>query len=455
MNETDGMQRSETTTMRKLNYSVPRISSSIVLGIEGFALFALYYLGYGVPSIQVGFAQAMGYLSVAVSQFFFGWISDAKYTKWGRRKPYILILAPLLGLSFIFLLLPGIFLPDLNDKNALFIWLLIWDIVFRACYAVTTPYQAWMAEQFPVKERPKVSQFQNIFGYVGNAIMIIFTLLILTPEFENIALNPEVTPILVLVPILIFGLLVIILYLTITFTMPTEPNFKRESIESTSLITNLKIIIKNKNYFFIVLMSGIASFAWSMITTVMLTFIDTVLGLSGLIYYIVAGFLIIGFIIFIYFWRRLIQTKGKKQTLLYLFIFAIFLLPTTLIGLIPLAANVIFGTIFILIIAAVISGWNLFPYIYMADLAEDDEKRTGQLKAGIYAGFPSIIFNIFQAIGSFIIGAILSLQDITVGALTYSLGLVLWGPICSLILIVAYFFTKKLVRLDFDWEKEK
>lgn len=454
MNETEGIFRNETTTLRKLNYSAPRISSAIVLGIEGFALFALYYLGYGVPSILVGFAQSMGYLSIAAAQFLLGWLSDAKYTKLGRRKPYILILAPLLGISFIFLLLPGFFLPDLSDKNALFIWLLVWDIIFRISYSVTTPYQAWMAEQFPVWERPKVSQFQNTMNYIGNAIMIVFTLLILTPEFENIALTPEDTPILVSAPVLIFGLLVIIFYLSIAFTMPTEPNIKMESTESTNLITNLKIILKNKNYFYIVLMAGIASFAWSIITTVMLTFIELVLGLSGLIYYIVAVFLIIGFIAFLYVWRRLIQTKGKKQTLLYLYIFAIILLPTTLIGMIPLAANAIFGTIFILIIAAVLSGWGLFPYIYMADSAEDDEKQTGELKAGIYAGFPSILLNIFQAFGPLIIGIILSLQDITVGTLTYSFGLVLWGPICSLILIVAYIFTKKFVKLDFDWEKK-
>lgn len=454
MNETVGIQRSETTTMRKINYSAPRISSSIVLGIEGFALFALYYLGYGVPPLQVGFAQSMGYLSIAAAQFIFGWISDAKYTKLGRRKPYILILAPLLGISFIFLLLPGFFLPDLNDTNALFIWLLVWDIIFRMSYAVTTPYQAWMAEQFPVGERPKVSQFQNIFNYIGNAIMIVFTLLILTPAFDAIILTPEDTPILVSAPVLIFGILVIIFYLSIAFTMPTEPNYKTESKESTNIIANLKIILKNKNYLNIVLMAGIASFAWSIVTTVMLTFIETVLGLSGTIYYIVAGILIIGFIIFLYVWRRLIQNKGKKKTLMYLYIFAIILLPTTLIGMLPFAANAVFGIIFILIIAAVLSGWGLFPYIYMADLAEDDEKRTGQLKAGIYAGFPSILLNIFQAFGPLIIGAILSLQDITVGALTYSFGLVIWGPICSLILIVAYFFTKKFVKLDFDWEKK-
>ena len=450
MNETEGIQRSETSNLRKLNYSAPRISSSIVLGIEGFALFALYYLGYGVPPLLVGFAQAMGFLSIAAAQFLFGWISDAKYTKWGRRKPYILILAPLLGISFIFLLLPGLFLPDLNDKNALFLWLLIWDIVFRASYAVTTPYQAWMAEQFPVGERPKVSQFQNTMNYIGNAIMLLFTLLILTPAFGDISVTPDVVPVQVLLPVLIFGILVILFYVTIVFTMPTEPHFKMES----SLSKNLKTIIQNKNYMLVIFMQGFASFAWSIITTVMLTFIESVLGLSGLDYYLVAAFLVLGFVASLYIWRKKIQNKGKKKSLLLLFLFAIVLLPTSLIGLIPFASNIIFGIIFILIIAAALAGWNLFPYIYKADLAEDEEKRTGELKAGLYDGFPSIILNIFQAFGPLVVGAILSLPEITVGALNYSLGLVVWGPICSLILIISYFFTKKYIQLDFEWEKE-
>ncbi|MHA1473398.1 MAG: MFS transporter [Promethearchaeota archaeon] len=405
MNETEKIQRAETSNLRKLNYSAPRISSSIVLGIESFALFALYYLGYGVPAILVGFAQAMGFLSIAAAQFFFGWISDAKYTKWGRRKPFIIILAPLLGISFIFLLLPGIFLPDLNDTNALFLWLLIWDVVFRAAYSVTTPYQAWMVEQFPVGERPKVSQFQNTMNYIGNAIMLLFTLLILTPAFGEIAIDPDVVPITVLFPVLIFGILVIIFYISIVFTMPTEPHFKMDS----SLFKNLKTIIQNKNYMKVTFMQGFASFAWSIITTVMLTFVDSVLGLGTLEYYIVAIFLVLGFVVSLYIWRRNIQNKGKKKSLLLLFLFAIILLPTSLIGLFPFASNIIFGIIFILIIAAALSGWNLFPYIYKADIAEDEEKRTGELKAGLYDGFPSIILNIFQAFGPLIIGVVLSL----------------------------------------------
>ncbi|MBY9019821.1 MAG: hypothetical protein KGD67_02105, partial [Candidatus Lokiarchaeota archaeon] len=106
-------------------------------------------------------------------------------------------------------------------------------------------------------------------------------------------------------------------------------------------------------------------------------------------------------------------------------------------------------------VAIILGGWYLFPYIVYADIAEDDEKSTGNLKAGTYAGFPSLILNLFQAVGAIVIGSLFSLPNITVGTINpFSIGLALFGPICSVILIVAYFFTKKYVTLDFDWEKK-
>ncbi|MFX0073750.1 MAG: hypothetical protein ACFFAO_21940, partial [Candidatus Hermodarchaeota archaeon] len=127
-------------------------------------------------------------------------------------------------------------------------------------------------------------------------------------------------------------------------------------------------------------------------------------------------------------------------------------LPISLMGLLPSTSSLILGIIFIAGIAAILGGWYLFPYIIDADMAEDDEKSTGELKAGIYTGFPSILLNIFQAIGVFILGVITSLPDTTINGNSFSIGLVLWGPLCSIILIISYLFTKKFLNLDFDWE---
>lgn len=452
MNEVNDFEKSRSSTGKMLFYGSARMSSAIVLGIEGFALFTLYYVGFGVPAILVGSAQAIGFLVIGLGQFLLGWISDSKYTRWGRRKPYIIIITPFLAISFIALLIPSLILPDLNDKIALFIWFLIWDIVFKIGYSMTTVYQAWMPEQFEVKSRPKVSQLQNYFNYIGNAIMLLMSMLVLTSFVDDLRadINAPI-PSTFLILTIIFGVILVVLYYMIAFLMPTEPYYEIK----TNLKENIKATVKNKNFGKIILMIGFSSLAWSMIGNVMLTYIEVVLDFGTTEYLLAAVSLIISIFIFLYMWRKLIEKRGKKPTLLYILLFAMIYLLLTLVGLLPMAANLVFGLIFIIGIAAMLGGWGLFPYVIYADLAEDDEKSTGALKAGVYAGFPSIPLNAFQAFGVFVLGvAIESLPDITVGTLTYSMGLVLWGPICSLFLLISYFFTRKYVKLDFDWEKK-
>lgn len=439
---------SKSSKRKSILFAMPRFGTSVVLGIEGWALFSLYTLAYGISPFLVGFALAMGYLSVAASQFLLGWISDAKYTRLGRRKPWIILITPILGISFILLLLPALFLPDLTDKSALFSWLLVWEIVFRLSYGMTTPYQSWTAEQFKVSDRPMVSQLQNTFNFIGNGVMALFTLLILTGVFQKIQKNPNVIPPEFLIPTILFGVIVIALYYLLVILMPIEPEFKIDS----SLLTNLKTIVKNKNYVLTTLMRGITGIALSMTVTIMLTYAIVVLRLSGTDFIIIAVFLLLCIFVFLYIWRKLIQKKGKKQTLLYVFIFGIVFLPITLLGLIPMDSYLILGIIFITGIAALLGGWFLFPYILDADMAEDDEKSTGELKAGIYTGFPSILLNIFQAVGVFFLGIIVSLRNIRVGTASFSIGLIIWGPICSIILLCSYIYTKRLLTLDFDWE---
>jgi len=438
---------------KKIAFGMPRVGSSIVLGMEGFASFDLYYTGFGVPALLVTLAQALGYLIIGLSQFFFGWYSDVKYTKLGRRKPYIIILSPLLGISYIFILLPNIMLPNLEDKLMLFFWFLLWDCLFKVSYSLTTVYQAWMAEQFIVRERPKVSQIQNICNYIGNGLMAIVTIIILKPYIEVLEGNVNAPiPMNLITIIIVFGAVAMTLFFLVAVLMPTEPHFKID----TKLKENLKIIVRNRNYIFAILMIGISSFAWSIMTDMMLTYTGTVLGLESTTeYIIIAVFLFIGILSFLYFWRLLIQKRGKKYSLLNVMLLGVFFLPFTLLGLIPLANYMILGIIFIIFIGAILGGWFLFPYLIYADYATDDEKATGSLKAGVYAGFPALILNAFQAFGVMVLGvAIESFPAITVGSAIYSFGLVIWGPICSVVLLIAYLYTKKYVILDFKWEKQ-
>lgn len=200
-------------------------------------------------------------------------------------------------------------------------------------------------------------------------------------------------------------------------------------------------------------MIGIASFAISMSQSLLLTFSDEILALTETEYIIVAALMVVVLVGSIMFWKNLVGKVGKKPTLLYIFLVAIAVLPFSLLGFIPLDNYLGVALAFIPAVAIFIGGWNLFPYLIYADLAEEGEKRgDGEMKAGLYAGFPAILLNVFQAVGLLISGAILELPEFAFAAGAYSLGKVLWGPICALVLVGAYFFTRKFVRLDFAWE---
>ena len=431
-----------------LLYGMPRLSAAIVLDIVDFGILFLYILVYGLPPILSGIALAIGKLSIAFSQYSMGWLSDKTKTKYGRRKPFMFFYAPLTGIAFICALLPMIFLQN-PTGILLFVWILIWDAVLQWSYGgLTTPYQSWVSEQFLVHQRPKASAFQNLFGFIGAGIGIVFSLLVFPPLIESFQKTKTVDPTFIIL-VFAFGSLLIILFYICAFGFPVE---KTEGAEM-KFTEDLKKVLKDKNFMNVCWLQGIAFLAIGMITPSLIGFATIVLKIEGTEFYLTAVSLLVGIMGFLFLWKKLIDKKGKKKTFLIILLTGIIVLPLSLIGLIPGEINFIITIIWVLAIAAFMGGWYLFPYIWLADLAEDADVRSGEgRKSGLYAGFPSILLNIFQAIALFITGFLLSLPNVP--GKDYSWGYVLWGVWCSGVIIVVYIIAKKLITLDFEWENK-
>jgi len=431
-----------------LLYGMPRLSAGIVLDTVDFGILFLYILVYGLPPILSGIALAIGKLSIAFGQFSMGWLSDKTKTKYGRRKPFMFFYAPLTAVAFICALLPMVFIQN-PSAILLFVWIIIWDAVFQWSYGgLTTPYQSWVSEQFLVEQRPKASAFQNLFSFIGAGVGIVFTLLVFPPLIEVFQKTKTVDPTFIIL-VFAFGLLLIILFYICAFVLPVE---KIEGAEM-NFTEDLRKVLKDKNFMNVCWLQGIAFLAIGMITPSVIGFATIVLKIEGTEFYLTAVSLLVGIMLFLFMWKKLIDKKGKKQTFLIILLTGIIVLPLSLIGLIPGEISFVITIIWVLVIAAFMGGWYLFPYIWLADLAEDADVRSGEgRKSGLYAGFPQILLNIFQAIALFITGLILSLPNVP--GKDYSWGYILWGVWCSGVLIVAYLFTKKFITLDFEWENK-
>jgi Na+/melibiose symporter-like transporter len=424
------------------------------LGIVGLGVAELYIIGYNLPGFWGFFPVAMGYLAIAFSQFFFGWISDKWYTRLGRRKPWILLLAPLSFVSFICLFLPDLFLHN-PSQSTVIAWLILWDIMFEVAYAVSTPYGAWMAEEFTLDERPRVSQITNTFNFIGYGIMAVFTLVVLTNFSTQLSQHPGVLPPVYVWSCFIFGLIFFVSYYVCALVMPTEAPPKTKP----DLRKNLRNIVENKNYMHVVIMQGFASLTWIAATGVMLLYTQKVLGF-GLFDYILAGLtLLFGIFIFLYVWRVIVAKWGKTKTLLVVFVLAMCVMSCSLLGFVPFPSTMVFGILFIGGTAVFLAGWYLLSSIWYADLAQDDAQKTGEMKAGLYAGFPSILLNIFQALGTFILALLVTLPNFTVVTATYShtfsIGYVVYGPIFAACLLLTYFYTRNISKVQLDVAKQE
>ena len=436
------------STGKYLTYGMPRLSAGIALDIVDFGIFFLYITAYGLHPILSGLALAVGKLSIAAGQFLMGWLSDSTKTKYGRRKPFMIIFAPITAIAFICALLPMLFLQN-PGYLVLFIWILIWAAVFQFSYGgLTTPYQSWVSEQFIVHERPKASAFQNLFGFLGAGIGVIFTLLVFPPLIETFQKTGTIDTTFIIL-IFAFGALVIALFYICAFVLPVE---RIEGAEM-SFMVDLKKLLKDKNFMNVCYLQAIAFLAIGMMTSIILGFVTLVLQFGSTEMMIAAVILLVGIMVFLFMWKKLIDFKGKKPTFTLILFAGVIILPLTLVGLIPGQVGFLFGIIFVLGIAMVLGGYYLFPYIWLADTAEDAEKKFGEgRKSGLYAGFPQVLLNVFQAGALFMTGLILSIPNVP--GKDFSYGYVLWGVWCSIIFLIAYLFTKKYITLDFDWEKE-
>ncbi|MHA1292731.1 MAG: MFS transporter [Promethearchaeota archaeon] len=451
----DNVDRTTEAPFKKyVFFGMPRIAASIVLTVIDFAIIFLYIEGYGkdfkIFPLLAGIATMCGKFAIAISQFLMGYLSDTtKSQKFGKRKPFMIISAPILAFSFTFLLLPTIFLGKNPDIVVLFLWLLIFDVLFQFFYgSLTTPYQSWMAEQFEVHERPTASAWQNIFNYVGTGIAILFIYNIVPKVMADFAETKVINP-LYSFTVIIFALTIVGLFYFSAFSLPVE---SAPPIEM-NLMEDLKGILRDKNYLHVCVMVGIASLTWSMITGIMLGYVEFVLVLEDPMYATAA--LAVGVVFSLFIWKKIIDKAGKKKSLTIIFIWAIISIPFAgILPLFPFEDFTIPAIILVMIVSASLGGWFLFPYIVYADMAENEQKnrKKDEMKAGLYTGFPSILLNIFQAFGYLLIGIILLAPPLP--GKNYSLGYLIWAPIGSIILIIALIYLKKYIILDFDWEEK-
>jgi GPH family glycoside/pentoside/hexuronide:cation symporter len=417
-----------------------RFGAQILLSFIDLAAFWIYIDRFNLHPIFSAIGFSIGKLVIAVAGPLIGYVSDITWTnRWGRRKIFFLFGAPGLAISCTLAFVPTLFISP-ADQLGLFLYMIGTMAVFNFFYAVLmTPYQAWMPEITEPSERVMVSTYQNGFWLLGQIVGTIggFAL----PILLAIGLDA------VLIVIASLGVVELFCFLPSFLTLKEE---KQDFVPQPGLLQGFQHIFGNPNYRLYLLLQCAMTIPTTMLGRLVLFYASDVLGLIDLQYIIVALVLLGNTFIFYFVWTWMSGRPGGKKIPLILSLVVLgAILPFTIIigqPFLNTIPTIIQGTIFIGLVAAGVSGWYLLPNPITADIIDEAEHRTSEGRAGGYEGFINFPLNIFQIMGTLLVGALITLPPAI--PQPYSLGLLIWGPIAALFVLFSIILVWKFVETD-------
>lgn len=172
-------KRSQATVRAKLSsatvalYGLPSLGTGALLG-----MLLLYYMKFATDVLLIAPSAAgliIGGTRVwdAIADPIAGYYSDRTHTRWGRRRPWIVLSAVPIGLSFWAVWAP----PESLSATNVIVWTLIWTLVFLTAYTTfTVPYRAFGAElSDDYHERTHVFAASSFAGFAGAFFAIAMT----------------------------------------------------------------------------------------------------------------------------------------------------------------------------------------------------------------------------------------------------------------------------------------
>ncbi|MDF2628909.1 MAG: major facilitator superfamily 1 [Symbiobacteriaceae bacterium] len=409
-----------TGTLAKVLYSSANISNSLTA--QFFSTFILFYY---VDTLKMspalaGLGMAIYGIWNGINDPLLGQLSDRTRTRWGRRIPYVLFGTIPLALAFWL-----VWVPPTQSPGLLFAWFMGAIFLYDTLYTlVVLNWTALFPEMYPsLAERSSVSVIRQVMAIIG---MIIGTAL---PPMLGDAIGWGTTAgIFAVVAALFLGLSLLGSY----------ENPAHAEKAGLALWPALKATFANRSFVTFVTASMLIQFTFVLLTGTIPFYAKYVLGADSFMTTMLLGIIFVMALPLVGMWGRLTIRWGPRTTMMVAAaLFGLLLIPFAFVE------GVVGGLVTAAMVAIGLSGLLVLFDIFIADIVDEDELKTGVRREGMYFGIHGLMIRLGISLQALITGQVLSRTgysaDLTVqpaGALTGLRLLMTVVPIAAIALAI-------------------
>jgi len=363
----------------KFFWGIASLGTALISGIYG-GLLTIFYQDYlGLSASWIGIAATVYALWNAINDPLFGYITDNTRSKRGRRIPYMRFTAPFLALTFVLVW----FAPPQAGQQGLFWWMLITMLLYDTCYTIIgLVYSALLPELTESDaQRNDLQISSSLFSMLGTLLGFLIPDLV-RPKTGEASLVP------LYVAMVAVGIISMVLILITTFKIKERREFAVVD-EPVPPLAAIKFTFSSKAFLFLVAENFMAILMSSLILGSIFYLADYVLQWPAMQ---LLAFLFIPLILSIpltTFFRKWLGVVGAQQFLLVVAgigLVAVAFVPEALIpACIALAG---FG----------LAGPQTLTNVLFAQVADEDELRSGSRREGAFFGVNALITKPAQSI---------------------------------------------------------
>jgi GPH family glycoside/pentoside/hexuronide:cation symporter len=376
----------------KFFWGLASLGTSLISGIYG-GLLTIFYQDYlGLSAKWIGIAATVYAIWNAFNDPLFGYITDSTRSKKGRRIPYMRYTAPFLALTFILVW----FAPPQAGQQALFWWMLVTMLLYDTCYTIIgLVYSSLLPEITESDEQRNGLQISSsLLGMLGTLLGFLIPDMV-RPKTGESSFVP------LYVAMVIVAVVSMVLILLTTFKVKERREFVVMD-KPISLGEAIKFTFTSKSFLVLVAENFMAILMSSLILGSIYYLADYVLqwpAMQLLAFLFIP--LIIGIPLTTYF-RKWLGVVGAQQFLLAIAgvgLIAIAIVPKALIP------------VCIALAGLGLSGPQTLTNVLFAQVADEDELRSGARREGAFFGVNALITKPAQSIAIWIIPFILEQTD--------------------------------------------